>query len=120
MPNHLIPAADAAEMTSNFRSQKESILVDQLQNVGTLPVCETFDRAAFDIILGDTNCTGIRIYLGMDENSKVRLIVTGVNSSDEDIMVPSSHPSNSLAADCVVEAGLRCPHECPPPSALNS
>lgn len=120
MPNHLIPISDAAALISNFGSQKESMLVDNLQDSDTLPVCETFDRAAFDIILGDTNCTGIRIYLGMDENSKVRLIVVGVNSSDEDIMIPDTHPSNPSDVDCVVENGTRCPTTCPPSSALNS
>jgi len=120
MPNHLIPVTDAATLISNFGSQKESMLVNNLQNSGTLPVCETFDRAAFDIILGNTDCTGVRIYLGMDENSKVRLIVAGVNSNDEDIMIPATHPSNPLDVDCVVEDGTRCPTSCPPSSALNS
>jgi len=120
MANHLIDADDAADMTASFRSHKESILVDAYQGVGTLPICETFDREGFDIILGDTNCTGIRIYLAMDSSLKVRLVVTGVNSSHEDIAVPSTHPSNGLGVDCVVENGTRCPTTCPPPSALNS
>jgi len=120
MPNHLITVADAADLTSNFRSQKEDILADNMKDAGTLPICETFDRTAFDIILGDTNCTGIRIYLGIDGNAKVRMIVTGVNSGDEDIFIPSNHPANSFDADCVVEDGARCPPNCPPSSSLNS
>ena len=120
MANHLIAAADAADLTATFRSQKENILIDAYQNVGTLPICETFDREGFDIILGDTNCTGIRIYLGMDSSSKVRLVITGVNSNNEDIVVPSTHSSNNLSVDCVVENGTRCPTSCPPSSALNS
>lgn len=115
-----MPVSDAADLISLFASEKENLLIDNLQNVGTLPVCETFDRAAFDIILGDTNCTGVRIYLGLDANTKVRLVVVGVNSSEEDIFVPSTHSLNTAAVDCVVENGTRCPSICPPSSALNS
>jgi hypothetical protein len=120
MPNHLITTTAAAAMTSNFRSAKENMLATNMRNAGTLPICEKFAKNAFDIILGDTNCTAIRIYLGLDENSKVRMIVTGVNASDEDIFIPSSHPANSFDADCVIENGIRCPNECPASSVLNS
>lgn len=120
MPNHLISVTDATSLISTFGSEKESMLATNFQDNGTLPVCETFDRAAFDIILGDTDCTGVRIYLGMDTNSKVRLVVVGVNSSDEDIMIPAEHSLNPNDFDCVVEDGTRCPTTCPPPSALNS
>jgi hypothetical protein len=120
MSYHLITVSDAADMTSRFRSNKESILVDAYQNTGVLPICETFDRAAFDLLLADTNCTGVRIYLGMDSNSKVVLIFAGVNSSSEDLVISSLNPANSLAANCVFELGIRCPTVCPPSSALNS
>ncbi len=120
MPSNLIPVGDAAEMTSNFRSQKESMLTTGLRDAGTLPVCETFDRSAFDTILSDTNCTGVRIYLGMDSDSKVKLIVVGVNSSNEDIMIAYTNPGSELATDYVVEDGTRCPDDCPPSSSLNS
>lgn len=120
MPNHLIPVTDAATLISNFGSQKESMLATNFQANATLPVCETFDRAAFDIILGDTDCTGVRIYLGMDDSSKVRLVVVGVNSSDEDLVIPASTTNNPNDFDCVIEDGTRCPTSCPPSSALNS
>lgn len=120
MPNHLIPVTDAASLISTFGSEKENMLATNFQDNGTLPVCETFDRAAFDIILSDTACTGVRIYLGMDGNSKVRLIIVGVNSSEEDIVIPAESIANPSDVDCVVEDGTRCPTTCPPPSALNS
>lgn len=120
MSTHLIPVTTAAGLISSFGSVKEDMLVNSYQNSGTLPVCETFDRDAFDIILGDTNCTGVRIYLGIDDTSKVRLVIVGVNSSDEDIVIPDDHPSNTTDVDCVIENGTRCPTTCPPSSVLNS
>ena len=110
----------AAALTANFRSNKESMLDSGLRNAGTLPICETFDRAALDLILSDTNCTHVRIYLGYDENSKVRLVITGANSSGQDLFISATNPANNFDADCVVEDGARCPTNCPPTSALNS
>lgn len=120
MSNHLIPVTAAATLISNFATNKETILTDYYQNSGILPTCETFDRDAFDLILADTNCTGVRIYLGMDTNLKVRLVIAGVDSSDEDLIIADNDPANSLTVDAVMENGVRCPTMCPPSSALNS
>ena len=109
---NFISLQTARDMTSNFRSQKENVLKTNLQNRGILPICETFGRAAFDTILSDPNCQKVRVYLCLGANTQVRIIVVGVNGSDEDIL-----PSGT--EDKIIEDGQRCPDQCPPPSDLN-
>ncbi len=118
MPTHYVPATDAATMTSRLRSNQESILDSGSRNSGIIPICETFVRSAFDAILADTNCTKVRIYTAMDSNLKIRFVIVGVNSSDEDIFLIDN--SSETPIDCVIENGARCPDICPPESSLNS
>ena len=110
---NFITLSSATTMTSNYRSQKETMLKTTLQGKGILPVCETFGRAAFDTILSDSNCVKVRVYLCLDSNTKVRVIVVGVDVNDADIL-----PSGT--EDKIIEDGQRCPDQCPPSSALNS
>ena len=108
---NFISLQDARDMATAYRSQKEIMLKTNLQNQGILPICETFGRAAFDTILSDTNCVKVRVYLALLD-SKVRIMVVGVNSNDEDIL-----PSGT--EDKIIEQGTRCPTSCPPASPLN-
>ena len=112
MPTNFISLQTATTMTTNYRSGKENILKTSFQNQGILPICETFGRAAFDTILSDSNCQKVRVYLCLGTGNKVRVLVVGVNSNDEDIL-----PSGT--EDKIIEDGVRCPDVCPPPSALN-
>ena len=111
MPSNFISLQDARDMTTAYRNQKENLLKTNLQNQNILPICETFDRSAFDTVLSDTSCAKVRVYLAIVDN-KIRIVVVGVNSSDEDIL-PSGTENK------IIEQGQRCPPECPPPSALN-
>jgi len=119
MPTHYITAANAATMTARCRAEKENILDSGNRNTGIVPICETFDRSAFDAILGDTNCTKVRIYTAMDTDLKIRFVIVGVNSSDEDIFL-SDTSSSEDGVPSAIEMGLRCPSSCPPSSSLNS
>ena len=112
--SHLISLADAADMTAQFRSDRETILASGYQNQNILPKCETFDKSEVDSMLGQTGCTQLRIYYGMDEDHKVHAILVGANSSDEDIIFPNT--DNSI----ILENSIRCPYDCPQPSELNS
>jgi hypothetical protein len=113
MPStNFISLQTARDMTTNYRSQKETMLKTTLQNKGILPICETFGRAAFDTILGVSGCQKVRIYLCIDSTSKVRILAVGVDSLDQDIL-----PSGT--EDRIIEDGQRCPDQCPPPSPLN-
>jgi hypothetical protein len=110
--NHLISLAEAEEMTKHYRNMNEEILAGPYKNKQILPICETFSREAFDKILLQVGCEKIRIYWGMDETDLVRLVIVGVNAQDQD-MLPANDP-------VIMEAGTRCPLQCPPVSALNS
>ena len=113
--SQFIDLAEAAAMTKEFRSEKENILDTNFKNLDILPVCETFDAAQVVSMLKNPECTGLRIYYGMDEHNKIHAILVGVNSEDEDILPPSDEPENYI-----LERSRRCPMYCPPPSGLNS
>lgn len=101
----------AIDMTSLYRAQKENILIPQLRNQKITPVCETFDRSAFESLLAISDCVSLRFYVGMDTNQKIRLIAVAVNAAGEDILARDPQ---------IVEEGQRCPDICPPASPLNS
>lgn len=136
--NHGIPLSQAIEMTARYRPFREAILKPEFQGMELLPLSETFNRAAFEKLLAQPGCAGIRAYLGMDAEKKVKLIFVGVNDANEDIL-PSKPIAASAAATSgitppgatadgdddddddggVVEEGQRCPPLCPPSSPLN-
>lgn len=113
-------------MTARFRENQNSSLIPELRNQGILPICETFDRAAFDVLLGEPGCASIRTYLGMDPDLKIRLITVAVNDQDEDILPVSTKALAKNEGDGdgdgetgIVEEGHRCPDFCPPASGIN-
>ena len=99
---------------------------DEYGDKPTLPVCETFDRDAFEELLAVEGCVSIRAYFGMDEELNVKLIFVAVNDKEEDILpqlqtLPEGDTTMlAAAADTtpIVEEGRRCPEDCPPPSGL--
>jgi hypothetical protein len=115
-------------MTSLYRQQNNPILVPNLRNMGILPICETFDRGAFDSLLAQTGCAGLRFYYGMSTDLKVHIIAVGVNDKNQDMLPDSNSSSSSSAATAndlnsgngIVEDSQRCPDICPPDSPLNS
>lgn len=115
--NHFISLDAAKVMTARFRQQCEAILKTEYQGQSILPICETYDRAAFDQVLSKTSCAGIRIYYGMDDQLKLHAIIVGVNAENEDIL-----PSSSLTStdEDIIDNGNRCPDICPVSSPLNS
>ena len=111
--NQFISLQNAAAMTADYRSNRETILAAGYKNQNILCVCETFDRGVFDDVLAQTGCVGLRIYYGMDSSKQVHAIIVGVNSSNEDMI--SSQSDTNL----IIEEGRRCPFDCPPASDLN-
>src|SRR5829696_1985437 len=86
MPSHFISLDQAKGLTANYRGSKEKVLESQFKGQGVLPICETFDRGAFDVLLAKPGCTGIRIYFAMDAENMVRLVIVGVNERNEDMI----------------------------------
>lgn len=117
--SHFIPLQQAVEMTTLFRQQNENILAPEYRKQNILAHSETFNRHAFEKLLAETSCAGIRIYYGMDEKLKVHAILVGVNGSNEDILPPQSDQPQSTAP-VIAEEGQRCPDICPEKSPLNS
>lgn len=121
---HSIPLAQAIQMTQQFRTLRETILKPEFSKLDVLPLSETFDREAFDRILSLRGCKKLRIYYGMDPQSKVHAIIVGVNEADEDMVstsTASTTTSSGLTTDSIdpTEDGIRCPPQCPRPSPLN-
>ena len=118
---HSISQDKVKQLTSNYEENKKKILKDEFQEETILPTSETFDRAAFDQLLSQEGCVGIRIYYGMDEESNVKLVAVGVDKNGQDILTSttaSKKTTNDETTDDAVFAlsdGLRCPPYCPPP-----
>lgn len=115
---NFISLSQAIDMTSQFRSDKETILATAYKNQGILPNSETFNRYAFDTILAIEGCEAVRIYYGMDENLKVHAVIVAVNEDNEDILPDAEE--NLITENYIIEEGQRCPDLCPPESSLNS
>jgi hypothetical protein len=116
MAKNLINLTEGAEMTKLYQGKNETILDPKYRNIGTLPVCESFDREAFDMLLSLDNCKGIRIYCGMDSDLKVKMVICGVDENDRDLYLTVPNSEDQM----VIDSGIRCPTFCPPASVLNS
>ncbi|WP_276504439.1 hypothetical protein [Terrimonas pollutisoli] len=119
--NHFISVPEAAAMTSRYRNQKETILKSEYQGQNILCQSETFDRLAFDTVLGKTGCQALRIYYGMAEDLKIHAIIVGVDGQNADIL-PGANATSTLTEDddAVFDRGIRCPDLCPDSSPLNT
>ena len=117
---HSISQDKLQELTSHYQKNKNNILKEEFHDKATLPTCETFDRAAFDQLLAQEGCVGIRIYYGMDEESNVKLVAVGVDENDQDILKANSNINQIKSAETdepvfALSDGLRCPPYCTPP-----
>lgn len=111
--SQFISLPTAEDMTERYRDYRETILGNSYKNQNILPICETFDKSYFTTLLGQSGCTAVRVYYGMDEYYKVHAIVVAVDSEDEDILAAED-------AVKIIEDSRRCPDDCPPSSPLNS
>lgn len=118
--HHVISLNEAIAMTSRYRDHRNNILQPAHQHQDILPLSETFDRAALDLLLSKPGCTAIRIYFGMDESLRVHAVIVASNSENEDILPHSPAPSErGDEDDFVIDRGNRCPPICPRKSPLN-
>jgi hypothetical protein len=118
---HSISLDRLKELTTRYEKNKTKILKEEFHSNGTLPTSETFERAAFDQLLAQEGCVGIRIYFGMDDESNVKLVAVAVDKNDQDILNSNSNLKKVQAYETTEEPmlalsdGLRCPPFCPPP-----
>jgi len=111
-------------MTTLLRQHRDRITAPDIVGKPLIPVCETYDRAAFDKLLSDSACRKIRIYYGMNDDLQLRAVIVGVNEKDEDILPASGTNSADGSKDngdggTIIEDSLVCPPVCPPSSPLN-
>lgn len=114
--NHFISFELAKQMMDRYKQMNEKLLCEDFRDQQVLPTCETFDRSALDHLLKKEGCAKIRIYFGLDDANKVRVIMVAADEKDQDII----STVNSDEDGDILENGYRCPTFCPPNSPLNS
>lgn len=107
--NHEISLQAAIDMTTRYRANKPA----------NFPICETFSKEAITKLLAATGCASLRIYYGMKENLHADAIMVAANEDGEDILPSAAATSLQDGNPVILEDGLRCPQDCPPPSPLN-
>lgn len=113
--NHNISLEQAVRMTSIYRERRAE-LAEQLSEQMVLPLSETFNREAFEQLLAQPGCVGIRMYLGMDDEAQLRTLYVAVNDNEEDILPLEADET----AGVIIETGKTCPPDCLSTSPLTS
>jgi hypothetical protein len=91
--NHLIPRTEAAQLVGGFR--RAAAPGSHLSTA--------FNRSAFEKLLGQEDCAGIRIYRATHEDGTQTLVMVGVNASGADL---------AGADHLFAQAGQNCPPVC--------
>jgi hypothetical protein len=117
--SEFISLKKAIEMTSLFRKEKEELLKEQYRNKNILVNSETFEKDQLEKILAKDGCEKLRIYYGMDEEFKIHAILVPVNANNEDILPEVKINEEPINDEGIIDKGVRCPPNCPPPSELN-
>lgn len=116
--SHFISLQEALNMTTLYRAERENILDSTYRNQNILPIAESFSRGAFDSVLAQSGCAGLRIYYGMGEDLKVHALIVGMDSNGHDLL-PAANALNE-EEELIIERGNRCPDICDSSSPLNS
>jgi len=73
--NHFVTLAEAARLTRAFREQAGP----------GVPKGGYFSRRIFELIFRQQGCVGLRVYLGMTDPGKLTFVLSGVDSTGEDM-----------------------------------
>ncbi|HJS46871.1 MAG TPA: hypothetical protein VJ773_02670 [Gemmatimonadales bacterium] len=95
--DHRITPAQAAVLTRRHREQRGA----------RGPRAFAFGREAFDAILAQPGCDGVRLYLALGEDGEPTLVAVGITAAGAD-----------LAEGEVMDRSLPCPPFCPEASVL--
>lgn len=97
--NHDITLQEASAFTENYRNA-----------AGNNPVlAHYFGKTKIQAILNQEGCVGMRIYYALSDTGEKQLVITGVDSSGNDMY-------NGILAD----RSLMCPTYCSASNPLNS
>jgi len=90
--------------------EKATKYVENFKNFPTAPTIKGgyFSKAAFDKILSQPGCVGIRVYFAKKDDGSQTLVMVGVDSG-----------GNDLTMGPLIDELLPCPPFCGAPSPLN-
>lgn len=106
---HAIPLADAIVLTARWR---------QHMPAGAIKGA-SFERVAFDTLLNQSGCAGIRIYLGMKGDLSWTYVMVGIDANGKDLVGAASGAAPADDGGAVEEQSVGCPPYCDTDSPLN-
>lgn len=112
---HQISLESAIRMTTLYRTRRE-LLQAELEGKLVLPISETFNRKAFDDLLAQPGCMGVRMYLALDDAYQLRTLFVAVREDETEILPASI----TEASGEIIEVGKICPPDCTTSSPLSS
>lgn len=116
--NHVITLERALQLTDNYARNKDSILSGTYgNNKDILPDYETFNLKAIDSLVCQEETIGFRMYLGLDENKKIRLVLAGVDANGVDILQETRRSKGMLKQNGMSPVAAAPP---PPPQDKNT
>jgi len=115
--NHVITLERALQLTDNYARNKDSLLSGAYaNNKDLLPDFETFNLQSIDSLVCQEETVGFRMYLGLDENKKIRLVLAGVDANGADILQETRQGRGELKQRGMLTTAAAPP----PPAAKNS
>jgi hypothetical protein len=85
--DHFITNQKAAQLITNFKSNRDAILSGRYNgNSKVLFDHETFNLRDITELLKVKGCIGLRVNMGMDENNQVRLVLIGVDKDGKELV----------------------------------
>lgn len=83
---HVISPAESEALIKKFADNKEAILNGYFQNQQIFSNSESFDKESIELLLASyPEYAGLRIYLGMDEENKIRFVVKLTDDKNQDV-----------------------------------
>ena len=115
--NHIISLERALQLTDNYARNKDSILTGRYgDNKELLPDYETFNLESIDSLMCQDETVGFRLYLGLDENKKIRFVLAGVDANGIDALQESRQQRGMLKK----QNSMLTTAAAPPPPAKNT
>lgn len=105
MPNkHIITLADAAVLTSRYRTSVTNPSGALTQKIGG-----SFNKEAIELLMDNPNFNGLRFYFALNANKEMSVVLVGVDENGDD-----------LTDDVILDFAEQCPTICGCANALNS
>jgi len=89
---HLISLEEATLLTHSY--QNSVISLGQT-------ISAKFDSSSISMLLSQPNCTGVRIYLGLNVNDEITPVIVGIDANN-----------NDLVNGIILDRGELCPPHC--------